>query len=302
MPASIYLSGADLATYGVSTIPPVTIMRASALIDNYLKRPEGCLWTPDKNGIPAYMTALDPIMTLTAQGPILAGAAVSVSIPGYTPDDTVMGEAVVLDRASTTLMETAWVQSYSPGAIVLKTVVNDHPGPVTIDFGMTITAQKNQPSERSIVMLDQWPIQKIVSGVGRYGYGRRSDQMLGYFNDVNLLSMFTTFGGPPVWEPFEIQASSVNPLTGTVWVPAGVLLSYFTEVKMRYIGGWQATALPAPIKIACAMLSDAINDQGMGPNVRRFSTGKVDIQKFASTVVDEDIKNTLRPYRATVLG
>jgi hypothetical protein len=114
--------------------------------------------------------------------------------------------------------------------------------------------------------------------------------------------MFSSFGGPPVWELFEIQASSLNPITGQYWVPAGVLLSYFTAVKVRYVAGWQATALPRPIKVATAMLIDAIAEAGMGPNVRRFNTGKIDIERFADTVLDHDTRDMLRPYRAHVLG
>jgi hypothetical protein len=171
-----------------------------------------------------------------------------------------------------------------------------------MDFGLVVTEEKPMPNQRSLVHLSQWPISRPLSGVGRYGYGRRSDQMLGYFDDVNLLSMFSSFGGPPAWELFEIQASSLNPITGQYWVPAGVLLSYFTDVKVRYVAGWQASALPRPIKTATAMLVDAIAGAGMGPNVRRFNTGKIDIERFTDTVLDNDTRDLLRPYRAHVLG
>lgn len=302
MPASAYLTGADLETYGVPSASPATVMRASILIDNYLKRPDGLLWMPDTTGAPAYMASRDPLLTLTSAAAIPAGKAIAVTIPGFVPDETIIGEAVVLDRINDSLIETCWVQSFSGNTVTLNTVALSHPGPVTIDIGMTITDESLQPGSRSLVQLGQWPIAKIISGVGRYGYGRRSDQMMGSFDDINMLSMLASFGGPPAWETFEVQASSVSQRDGFVWIPSGILLSYFTDVKLRYIAGWQASALPAPIKLACAMLAQAIMDQGMGPNVRRFNTGKVDIQKFSATVLDDDVKSILRPYRATILA
>ena len=309
MPGSQYLiTPQDLETYGVPWATPAQVMRASTLIDAYLKRPEGCVWMPDSIGQPCYMAGLAPDMTLTADQEIAAGSNVAVSVPGFAPIDTVLGAVVILDRGSAppatgpNIVEACVIDHFHDGQIILSKVVNNHPGPVTIDFGLVIMEERQMPNQRSLIHLGQWPIVRILSGVGRYGYGRRSDQMLGYFDDVNLLSMFSSFGGPPVWELFEIQASSLNPMTGQYWVPAGVLLAYFTDVKVRYVGGWQASALPPPIKTATAMLVEAINEAGMGPNVRRFNAGKIEVERFADTVLDRDTKDSLRPFMAHVFA
>jgi len=50
--ASAYLAGTDLEADGVPTATPAQVQRASALIDAYLKRPEGCVWAPDTAGNP----------------------------------------------------------------------------------------------------------------------------------------------------------------------------------------------------------------------------------------------------------
>jgi hypothetical protein len=302
MATSAYLSGTDLEAYGVPTATPAQVQRASALIDAYLKRPEGFVWVPDSIGSPCYMAGLDPTITLKPPQAIAPGAAVQISIPGYNPGDEVLGEVVILDRGNQATVEACVIQAFGAGQVTLQSVSFAHAAGCAMDFGLVVTEEKPMPNQRSLVHLMQWPIARPLSGVGRYGYGRRSDQMLGYFDDVNLLSMFSSFGGPPVWELFEIQASSLNPITGQYWVPAGVLLSYFTDVKVRYVAGWQATALPRPIKVATAMLIDAIAEAGMGPNVRRFNTGKIDIERFADTVLDHDTRDMLRPYRAHVLG
>ena len=64
MATSAYLSGTDLEAYGVPTATTAQVQRASALIDAYLKRPEGCVWVPDTVGNPCYMAGLDPTITL----------------------------------------------------------------------------------------------------------------------------------------------------------------------------------------------------------------------------------------------
>lgn len=306
MAGSAYLLPGDYAPFGVPNATLSQVQQASDLIDSYLLRPDGCVWAPDAAGNPCYMAAKLPSFTYMIETPIAPGTAVTVPIPGLVGNDTMIGEVVILDASNAAIVEACVIQSFAAGQVVLQSVQYDHPGtssaPVRMDLGLAINEELDMPNQRSLVILAAWPIMRIISGVGRYGYGRRSDQMLGYFDDVNLLSMFSSFGGPPAWESFEIAASSYNPRTGEVWVPAGILLAYFTEVKMRYVGGWQASALPRPIKRACARLIGGLTAAPMGPNIRRFTAGKITVERFGESVLDDDTKSLLRPYRATVLG
>jgi hypothetical protein len=299
---SEYLIGTDLAFYGVPLIQRPTIIRASAMIDTFLRRPFGCVWVEDWAGMPAYMAAANPFRSMTCQANIAPGLSVVVPLPGTTWDDSVLGQTVIMDRLTNGPTEVCWVSAYSPGQIVLSQVMQPHAGPVKLDFGMGIMEQIELPDRRSTVMLAQWPIQRVVSGLGRYGYGRRSNQESGYFDDVNLLAALSTFGGAPIWEAFDILSSSYNSRTGEYWVPSSLLLSYFTEVKIRYIGGWSADGLPSDIKVACATIATAMDAAALGALTRRFDSGKTDIQRFTDSVMDADTRRMLRQYQATVLG
>jgi len=303
MVASCYLtSSADYEEYGVPLAARGQVMRASLLIDHYLRRPEGCVWVPDANGQPAYMAAKAPSITYTSNAIISPGTSVVVPLPSYVGDsDSLIGDVVVLDRTLPSVVEACVVQAQKTGQITLTNVQFTHTGtatPVTLEFGMTVDEELTMPNQRSVTRLSQWPVAKLMSGIGRYGYGRRTDQMLGYFYDANLLSTLSAFGGPPAWTPFFTPASSLNPNTGDLWVPAGTLLAYYTDVKMRYNAGWQANNLPAQIKVACAAIVDALGAAPMGPQIRRFNAGKTQIERFAESVLDPDIKTMLRPFMA----
>lgn len=301
-PSCYLTTPAEYEAYGVPLTSQVQVMRASLLIDHYLRRPEGCVWAPDANGQPCYMTAKAPSLVSSFAGTISPGTNVVVSMPGYVGDsDSLIGEVVVLDRLIPGLVEACIVQSQTTGQVTLDNVQFLHTGasvPITLEFGMTVSEELSLPNQRSIARLSEWPIAKLMSGIGRYGYGRRTDQMLGYFYDANLVGTLSAFGGPPTWVPFSTPASSLNPDTGDLWVPAGTLLAYYTDIKMRYVGGWQANNLPPQIKVATAVIVDALSAAPMGPQIRRFNAGKTQIERFADTVLDPDIKTMLRPYMA----
>lgn len=303
MVASVYLlDSGEYETYGVPLCRPDQVLRASLLIDHYLRRPEGCVWMPDANGQPCYMSTTVPSLSYVSTTPISPGLSVVVPLPNYIGDnDSLIGECVVLDRLNPLLVESCVVSGVQAGQVTLTNVQFSHPAtplPVSIEFGMAVTEEKSLPSERAITRLAQWPVAQLLSGIGRYSYGRRNQQELGYFYDVNLLSTMAAFGGPPAWTSFTVPASSLNPNSGDLWVPAGLLLSYYTEVKIRYVAGWSATGLPPAIKIACGMIVSALQAAPMGPQIRRFGAGKLTTERFADTVLDGDIRSMLRPYMA----
>lgn len=301
MVASAYLTGpADYEQYGVPLASPAKVLHASLLIDHYLSRPFGLIWMPDANGQPAYMLAATPSLVYSSSTPILAGTNVVVSLPNYVGDnDSLIGEVVILDRLVSGATEACVVQAVQAGQVTLTTVQFDHTAlPVTLEFGLGVTEEHAMPAARSVTRLAQWPIVKLFSGIGRYGYGRRLDQEMGSFYDMNLLSTLSAFGGPPIWVPFSVPASSLNPGTGDVWVPAGTLLAYYTDVKMRYVGGWSQTTLPWQIKAACGRIVEAMEAAPLGPQIRKFNAGKTSIERFSETVLDRDIKRMLGEYMA----
>lgn len=295
-----YIQPSEFGAFGLLGVPERHVERASAIVDVLLKRPEGLMWAPDYAGWPCYMARLQPRMSITVNATIPAGTAIQVSVPGMLDNDSdsLVGEVVILDRANPSLVEACVIQSATPGTASLYVVQNTHTAPVTLDFGLAITEERSLPNQRSVTRVAKWPVGRLHSGVGRYGYGRRSDQMLGYFDDVNLLSMFMSFGGPPKWEFFETQASSINHETGEIWVPAGVLLAYFTDVKLRYVAGWQMTAIPQPVKEATAVIALAVQNQQLPGNILSYKAGDTSITRAIMSILDDDTIRLLLPFKA----
>src|SRR5438445_755685 len=97
-----YLSPGDLDDYGVAGATKAQIIEASNLIDAYLKRPEGLQWVPDYAGLPCYMAALSPSLSLPIAAGIGAGTNVVVPLPaGFSMSITgTVGNVVILDRDS----------------------------------------------------------------------------------------------------------------------------------------------------------------------------------------------------------
>lgn len=296
---SAYLSGADFATYGLTTTTSSgSVIQASAMVDMFLKRPEGLIWTPDATGNPCFMAATTPSLTLTAPSSIAPGANVTVPVSGPLAAVSV-GDTLILDRAHPTAMEAVTVQGITPGvSIIVRSVANAHSAGAALDAGMVITEQKSLPANRPITTLARSPIVRITSGTGRYGYGRRGDNGASQINDFNLLAAFSQFGGPPLWEVFDTSVANFDPRTGQTWIPAGVMLAYYTDVRVSYLAGFSAASLPAEIKMATAQLVSALADAPSLGAVRSYRAGDTQIERFADTMISGDVREMLLPYQA----
>ncbi len=297
---STYLQGGDPATYGVPNATPAQINEASALVDAYLQRPEGMVWSPDANGAPAYMAGLGPSFTLTSTGSIAPGQNVVVAVglgQGLTND--MIGEALILDRATPSKTEVCVVSAVGAGTITLASVGIAHTGAVVMEAGLVLLEERSLPANRSVTRVSRTPVARLISGVGRYAYGRRSQQISGNFNDINMLASVQAFGGPPMWVPFDVTQASVSTGTGEVWVPAGLMLAYYSDVRLRYVAGYPYAGLPSPIKQATASIVGTMQDfPEVSGNMKRISAGKTTIERFSDTVLDADTKNMLTPFQA----
>jgi hypothetical protein len=277
------------------------VKNASSIIDAYLGRPQGLAWSPDAGGTPAYMVAPTPRLTLTCVSAVSPGAGVVVAYAGAKLDNNVVGEAVVLDRANISAVETCVITAIDPAAktITLQNVQFAHAPACTVEFGMTIMEERELPSDRSITRVAQHPIMTLLSGAGRYGYGRRSQQTAGNFQEFNLLAVVSSFGGPPLWIPWDVNNASVSNLTGEIWVPAGVLLAYYTDVRVWYIAGFAYDEIPQPVKQACANICTLLKETGLGANIRSRNVrdGTV-VGKFENNMIDFNSRQLLDPYLA----
>jgi hypothetical protein len=76
------------------------------------------------------------------------------------------------------------------------------------------------------------------------------------------------------------------------------MLVYYSEVKVRYVAGFQYSNLPPEIKMACAQLITALaNDPGIG-NFRSAQAGDTKLERFAASNLSDDVKQMLRPWQA----
>jgi hypothetical protein len=303
---------ADAASFGLpAQVTAAQVRQASDYADSYLRRPEGLVWLPDYSGAPGWMANLTPRLTLIAGSAIAPGQNVVVPVtPSFNTADSV-GEVLVLDRTGPN-PEMVVISGAAPGQITLASVANAHASGVTLEMGLVILEERQMPNKRSVTRVSRPNFVRLLAGQGRYGYGRRSDQMAGTYNEVNLLATLATFGGPPQWVPFDITQASVSVMTGEVWVPAGMLLAYYTDVRVRYVAGFAASTIPEAIKQATANI--ALNLATLPPElssglIRRVKAGDTEIDRFGhaaaagrgagvgNSLIDADTKALLDPYR-----
>ncbi|HEY1772432.1 MAG TPA: hypothetical protein VGH91_04490 [Gammaproteobacteria bacterium] len=301
MPQSQYLTGGDLAAYGVAGATTQQVCTASVLVDTYLLRPEGMVWAPDSSGRPGWMVAKDPVLTLHSAGAISPGLNVQVPVvetnvaPMLQP-----GDVMILDRQSTGpfVGETVVVGSVINGIITLNQVLYAHSGGVTLETGMVIVEERVLPSGRPKSRVAHWPVARMVSGLGRYGFGRRSQGSSGYpLEAFNLLATLQQFGGPPIWEQMDVTHMGIEP-EGDFWIPAGILLAYYTRVKLAFVCGWPVGALPSWVKQAVAnVIINTGATIGMPPNIKLAKAGDTQLTRWASSNIDEDTKAMIQRYR-----
>jgi len=305
---SAYIQSADYAAYGLpASTTAAQVTQASELIDGYLRRPEGLIYTPDATGQPCFMSALSPELAFTAQAAFGPGNGVVVNVTGPTAMLQV-GDCVVLDRvANPSLVEAVQITNISGQQLTLGTTAANVPNGVmyahaegcVMETGLLITEKRYLPKNRSEISLAKIPVARIVGGTGRYGYGRRGDQASYNTDNFNLLASLMKFGGPPAWEVWPANTSAgIEAETGQVWVPAGIMLAYYSEIKARYVAGFQYSNLPSQVKMACAQVITSLASLPPLGNVRMYQAGDTKIEQFTASLFGEDVKAMLGPYRA----
>src|SRR6516162_8876560 len=299
--SSNYLDGIEDG-YGLAQPLPAGLGElASSIVDAYLKRPEGLVYAQDANDNPCAMKGATPSMTFTITGALSPGNNVVATVSPAIVRPDMVGEVLVLDYSEPAIMEACTVMATAGNnQITLGNVQFAHGANATADVGRVISEDRNMPSKRSIARVAKWPIINVVSLLGRYAYGRRSDQVGGLYQEMNLLAAVQTFGGPPQWIPITVTQSSWSDSTGEIWVPAGMLLAYYSDVRIKYVAGYAQA--PEPVVRATAQVANSISALGGVPGaVKMFSAGDKKIQTYLPTVLDADIEALLDPFKARLL-
>jgi hypothetical protein len=298
---SDYLKGVTDA-YGLPPTLPVGIATlASDIVDGYLKRPEGVVYVADNNGNPVAMAGMLPTQVYKVTGALSAGTNVVATLTPANIRADMIGEVMVLDFANANLVEACVIVSVTGNSqVTFGTVAFAHSANASADIGRVITEDRACPAKRSIIRIAKWPIVNVVSLLGRYAYGRRSDQIAGLYQDMNLLASVTTFGGPPAWSPITVSQASYSDQTGEVWIPAGILMAYYSNVRIKYVAGYPEP--PHPIVRATAQIAAAIlATDGMPANIKVMAAGDTRLERFSASTIDADVKSLLDPFRARTM-
>jgi hypothetical protein len=140
---------------------------------------------------------------------------------------------------------------------------------------------------------------RILSLQGRYGYGRRSDQIAGRFESENLLAMVQSFGGAPPWVSINPYDAAISPRTGEVYIPAGILLSSYSEARIRYVAGYPESQIPEPVKMATKVCVDGlIAMEDVPGSVKVYKTATTSVTRFTASSLDEDTRRMIAPFKA----
>lgn len=300
---SVYLSQDDYLTYGVQTTTPQAVTQASALVDAYLRRREGMQYMTDAAGVPAYMAGLSPSLNFTIAGGIATGSNIVVPMPTGLSMYGFLGDVAIIDRNTKSACEACVVSAVTNTSITLASVNNSHAANVTVEFGLTIAEQQPLPSQRAIARAGSWPIVRLISATGSYRYGRRINQQAGEYYDQSLLQMMQTFGGPPPWIPISVQSCDFNPMTGEIFIPTGVYLATYSDVRLYYVAGFSQVNIPSIIKAATAKaILAGINTADLVGGVKKAQAGGTVIERFANTVLSDDERAQLDLYRARLFA
>lgn len=297
--SSVYLAPGDYAHFGAPGATADAVLQASALIDTHIQRPEGLVWAPGADGAPAYMAATAPQITIALAAAISPGSNVAATLTGQAGMIEV-GDVLLADAAASNKIEALTVTSMAWPLVTFRRVGYAHDAGATLDLGRVITEKRFMPKGRPVTQVSRSPI-RLLSLAGRYTFGRRGDHAMAG-DDYNLLASLQQFGGVPVWEAIDPLAANFQTDTREVWVPAGIMSANYSEVRVHYLAGFSAAALPAGVKRACAMLVNALASVPDLGGVKSYKAGNTAITRFANTMIDSDLKDLLKPHVAAAFA
>lgn len=116
---------------------------------------------------------------------------------------------------------------------------------------------------------------------------------------LTLAEMLAPFGGPPEWVTLDSAQVDYQPVTGEVWLPAGLFGVPYTEVELTYTAGYDE--VPQAAKLACAHMIRNVESHPAA-NVRLAQLDRLQLEYFAGSLLDEDVRRLLAPFVALRLN
>jgi hypothetical protein len=134
----------------------------------------------------------------------------------------------------------------------------------------------------------------ILSIQGRYARPRRGELI-----NEPLFDAACAFSLPGQWTAIDPATTDLDPNTGELTLPANLLGVTFNEIAVTYTAG--LLDVGDDIKSACAQI---VRNAQSTPalNARASKIDTMQIQYFSSSLLDDTVKQWLRPYVANRVG
>jgi hypothetical protein len=134
----------------------------------------------------------------------------------------------------------------------------------------------------------------IVSMQGRYARPRRGESV-----DNPLFEAAWAFQLPGQWTALDPSTIDLDPNTGELTLPSNLFGLPLNEISATYTAG--LVQIGDDIKSACAQI---VRNAQSTPalNARASKIDTMQMQYFSSSLLDDTVKQWLRPYVATRVG
>ena len=134
----------------------------------------------------------------------------------------------------------------------------------------------------------------IVSLQGRYARGRRGETA-----NEPLFEIACAFSLPGQWIAIDPATVDYDPATGELTFPMNLFGMTFNEISATYTAG--LNSIGDDIKLACAQIvRNAQSTPALNASHTRIDT--MQMQYFSSSLLDDTVKQWLRPYVANRVG
>ncbi|MBM2884095.1 hypothetical protein JFK97_06795 [Chromobacterium phragmitis] len=297
-----YVQLAEAAALGAAgDVTQAHLDAATMQANAWMKRPEGLIYEVDSTGNPVCMAGLAQRASFTAP-PLTPGLNVQASLGGPVAMLQV-GDVLVADRGAASA-EALTVAAIQGQTVTFRRVRNAHDGTQTLQYGLVLTEERSTARDRALVRLSRTKIASVLSGVGRYGYQRRGD--IPTVDPNTLFALAVTFGGPPVWELFDPSQAAINAESGQVWVPMGMLMANYSDVRLHYVAGFPGS-VPNDVKTAVVKIANQLAFSSDGVTLKSENFGGMQYERFGGRlegggVVDQATAELLQPYKVMVMA
>ncbi|HEY2861075.1 MAG TPA: hypothetical protein VGJ21_21880 [Terracidiphilus sp.] len=134
----------------------------------------------------------------------------------------------------------------------------------------------------------------LIGIQGRYAHPRRGELV-----DSSLSETAWAFSLPGQWVAVDPSSIDVDPTTGEIGLPSNLFGLPFNEIAVTYTAG--LSEIGDDVKSACAQI---VRNAQSTPalNARASKIDTMQMQYFSSSLLDDTVKQWLRPYVATRVG